>query len=232
LLVASRAAPFPSHGGRRPVGILPEQVGLYWSKLHAIGYTIGIEEIRFSDLFLSREDRMRAAYRLRQWVNLFIVATVMMGLAGCTGDLWNRLSDLEQQMATMSADHRVLPQQIETLQLKVQTMDQEIRSRQSRVLTEIEHFRNEDLAHFTQRLETLAQNFQSFRKEMVGSAPWEQMHAEVADVQASLNRMKSSFDQIQMQQEHSHPPVVKRPAANNKPISPTETKAASAVKTP
>ncbi|HET7058286.1 MAG TPA: hypothetical protein VFI05_06100, partial [Nitrospiraceae bacterium] len=101
---------------------------------------------------------MRPVYRLSQRTNLFIVATVMISLAGCTGDLWNRISDLEQQMATMSADHRVLPQQIETLQLKVQTMDQEIRSRQSRVLTEIEHFRNEDLAHFTQRLETLAQN--------------------------------------------------------------------------
>ena len=175
---------------------------------------------------------MRAVYRLSQWVNLFIVATVMVGPAGCTGDLWNRISDLEQQMATMSADHRVLPQQIETLQLKVQTMDQEIRSRQSRVLTEIEHFRNEDLAHFTQRLETLAQNFQSFRKEMVGSAPWEQMHAEVADVQAALSRMKSSLDQIQMQQEQSHPPVVKRPTASNKTISTTDTKAASAAKTP
>ena len=175
---------------------------------------------------------MRAVYRSSQWVNLFLVATVMMALTGCTGDLWNRISDLEQQMATMSADHRVLPEQIEILQLKVQTMDQEIRSRQSRVLTEIEHFRNEDLAHFTQRLETLAQNFQSFRKEMVGSAPWEQMHAEVADVQAALSRMKSSFDQIQMQQEQVHPPVVKRPTAGNKTISTTETKAASAAKTP
>lgn len=182
-------------------------------------------------LFLSQEDRMRPVYRWNQRINLFIVATVMISLAGCTGDLWNRISDLEQQMATMSADHRVLPQQIETLQLKVQTMDQEIRSRQSRVLTEIEHFRNEDLAHFTQRLETLAQNFQSFRKEMVSSAPWEQMHAEVADVQAALSRMKSSFDQIQMQQEQSHLPTMKRPTTVNKTI-PAETKAAAAPKSP
>ena len=175
---------------------------------------------------------MRPAYRLSLWVKLFIVAGFMMGLAGCTGDLWNRISELEQQMATMSADHRVMPEQIETLQLKVQTMDQEIRSRQNRVLTELEHFRNEDLAYFTQRLETLSQNFQGFRKEMVASAPWEQMHAEVADVQAALNRMKLSFDQIQVQQEQSHVPIVKRPASGNKTISTTETKAASAAKTP
>lgn len=175
---------------------------------------------------------MRPVYGLRQWVNLFIVTGIMMSLPGCTRDLWNRISELEQQMATMSADHRVMPQQIETLQLKVQTMDQEIRSRQSRVLTEIEHFRSEDLAYFTQRLETLAQNFQGFRKEMVGSAPWEQIHAEVADVQAALSRMKLSFDQMQVQPEQSHPPVVKRPTTGNKTISTTETKAASAAKTP
>jgi hypothetical protein len=181
---------------------------------------------------LSREDRMRPVYRLSQCVNLFMMVSVIIGLTGCTGDLWNRISDLEQQMATMSADHRVLPQQMETLQLKVQTMDLEIRSRQSRVLAEIEHFRNEDLAHFTQRLETLAQNFQSFRKEMVSSAPWEQMHAEVADVQAALSRMKFSLDQIQVQQEQSHSPIAKRPTANNKTLSATETKAASATKTP
>jgi len=181
---------------------------------------------------LSREDRMRPVYRSRQRVNLFMAMNVIVGLTGCTGDLWNRISDLEQQMATMSADHRVLPQQMETLQLKVQTMDQEIRSRQSRVLAEIEHFRNEDLAHFTERLETLAQNFQNFRKEMVSSAPWEQMHAEVADVQAALSRMKLSLDQIQVQQEQSHLPIAKRPTANNKTLSATETKAASAAKTP
>jgi len=174
---------------------------------------------------------MRPVCRLSQWVNLFMVMSVIIGLTGCTGDLWNRISDLEQQIATMSADHRVLPQQMETLQLKVQTMDQEIRSRQSRVLAEIEHFRNEDLAHFTQRLETLAQNFQSFRKEMVSSAPWEQMHAEVADVQAALSRMKLSLDQIQVQQEQSHSPVIKRPTTINKTI-PAETKAAAASKTP
>jgi len=181
---------------------------------------------------LSREDRMQPVYRSRQWVTLFMAMSVIIGLTGCTGDLWNRISDLEQQMATLSADHRVLPQQMETLQLKVQTMDQEIRSRQSRVLAEIEHFRNEDLAHFTERLETLTQNFQNFRKEMVSSAPWEQMHAEVADVQAALSRMKLSLDQTQAQQEPSHAPIAKRPAANNKTISATEAKAASAAKIP
>ena len=175
---------------------------------------------------------MRPVYGLSQWVNLFIVMGIMMSLPGCTGDLWNRISELEQQMATMSADHRVMPQQIETLQLKVQTMDQEIRSRQSRVLTEIEHFRNEDLAYFTQRLETLAQNFQGFRKEMVSSAPWEQMHAEVADVQAALSRMKLSLDQIQVQQEQSHVPTMKRPTTVNKTIPAAETKAAAASKAP
>lgn len=175
---------------------------------------------------------MRPIYRLSPWVNLSIIASVMMGLPGCTGDLWNRISELEQQMATVSADHRVLPQQMETLQLKVQTMDQEIRSRQSRVLTEIEHFRNEDLAHFTQRLETLAQNFQGFRKEMVSSAPWEQMHAEVADVQAALSRMKLSLDQIQVQQEQSHSQATKRSTSVMKTIPAAETKAASASKAP
>ncbi len=175
---------------------------------------------------------MRPVHRSCQRVKLILVATVMMGLTGCAGDLWNRISDLEQQMATMAADHRVMPQQIETLQLKVQTMDQEVRSRQGRVLTQLEHFRNEDLAHFTQRLDALAQNFQSFRKEMVSSAPWEQMHAEVAEVQAALSRMKSSFDQIQVQPEQSHPPIAKRSTAVNKTIPSTETKAATASKAP
>lgn len=174
---------------------------------------------------------MRPVYRLSQWMNQFIIVGGMIGLTGCTGDLWNRISDLEQQMATMTADHRVMPQQIETLQLKVQTMDQEIRSRQSRVLTEIEHFRSEDLTHFTQRLETLAHNFQSFRKEMVSSAPWEQLHAEVADVQAALSRMKVSLDQVQIQHEQSHSQTTKRPTIANKTL-PAETKSAATAKAP
>ena len=162
----------------------------------------------------------------------FAVAGIMMGLAGCTGDLWNRISDLERQMAVMSADHRVLPQQIETLQLKVQTMDQEMRSRQGRLLTELERFRNEDVAHFTQRLESLAQNFQSFRKEMVGSAPWEQIHAEVADVQAALARMKVSLDQVQLQHDQTHSPLTKRPSSVVKPLPANEPKAAAVSKAP
>ncbi len=175
---------------------------------------------------------MRPVYRLNQCVQLTIVMGIMIGLSGCTADLWNRISELEQQMATMSADHRVLPQQIETLQLKVQTMDQEVRSRQTRVLTEIQHFRNEDLAHFTQRLDALAQNFQSFRKEMVNSAPWEQMHAEVADVQAALTRMKLSLDQVQLQHDQSHSQASKRSASVPKPMPAPETKAVSAAKAP
>src|SRR4051812_30419096 len=39
---------------------------------------------------LSREDRMRPVYRSRQWVNLFMAMSVIVGLTGCTGDLWNR----------------------------------------------------------------------------------------------------------------------------------------------
>jgi hypothetical protein len=214
---------------REPADIRLEQSDSDEANCTQSAILISIKELILYSV-LSREDRMRPVYRLSQCVNLFMMVSVI-GLTGCTGDLWNRISDLEQQMATMSADHRVLPQQMETLQLKVQTMDLEIRSRQSRVLAEIEHFRNEDLAHFTQRLETLAQNFQSFRKEMVSSAPWEQMHAEVADVQAALSRMKLSLDQIQVQQEQSYPPIAKRPTAN-KTVSATETKAASATKTP
>jgi outer membrane murein-binding lipoprotein Lpp len=175
---------------------------------------------------------MRRAYRSCRCLTFIAVAGGMIGLAGCTGDLWNRISDLEQQMATMSADHRVLPQQIETLQLKVQTMDQEVRSRQGRVLTELEHFRNEDVAHFTQRLEALAQSFQSFRKEMVGSAPWEQIHAEVADVQAALARMKLSLDQVQLQQEQTHSQITKRASPLTKPLPANEPKAASVSKAP
>lgn len=175
---------------------------------------------------------MGTVYRFNQPVKSIIVMGLIISLTGCTGDLWNRISDLEQQMATMTADHRVLPQQIETLQLKVQTMDQEVRSRQSRVLTEIEHFRNEDLAHFTQRLDALAQNFQSFRKEMVSSAPWEQMHAEVADVQAALTRMRLSLDQVQVEHEQSHSQITKRSPSVTKTIPASQTKAASAAKTP
>jgi chromosome segregation ATPase len=175
---------------------------------------------------------MGPVYRLRQPVKLIIVMGFIISLTGCTADLWNRISDLEQQMATMTADHRVLPQQIETLQLKVQTMDQEVRSRQSRVLTEIEHFRNEDLAHFTQRLDALAQNFQSFRKDMVNSAPWEQIHAEVADVQAALTRMKLSLDQVQLQHDQSHAQAAKRPTTVPKAVPAPETKAISATKAP
>jgi hypothetical protein len=182
--------------------------------------------------FLSREDRMGPVYRFNQPVKVIIMMGLITSLTGCTADLWNRISDLEQQMATMTADHRVLPQQIETLQLTIQTMDQEMRSRQSRVLTEIEHFRNEDLAHFTQRLDALAQNFQGFRKEMVHSAPWEQMHAEVADVQAALTRMKLSLDQVQLQQDQSHSPAAKRSASVPKPMPVPETKAVSAAKAP
>jgi chromosome segregation ATPase len=181
---------------------------------------------------LSGEDRMGPVYRLNQPVKLIIVMGLIISLTGCTADLWNRISDLEQQMATMTADHRVLPQQIETLQLKIQTMDQEVRSRQNRVLTEIEHFRDEDLAHFTQRLDALAQNFQSFRKEMVNSAPWEQMHAEVADVQAALTRMKVSLDQVQLQHDQSHSPAAKRSASVPKPVPASESKAVSAAKAP
>src|SRR3712207_8264020 len=58
-------------------------------------------------------------FRSRSCFVLPITASILV-LTGCTGDLWNRISDLEQQMATMAADHRVLPQQIETLQLTVQ----------------------------------------------------------------------------------------------------------------
>jgi hypothetical protein len=215
---------------REPADIRLEQNNSDEANCTQSAILISIKELMLYTV-LSREDRMRPVYRLSQWMNLFMVVSIIIGLTGCTGDLWNRISDLEQQMATMSADHRVLPQQMETLQLKVQTMDQEIRSRQSRVLAEIEHFRNEDLAHFTQRLETLAQNFQSFRKEMVSSAPWEQMHAEVADVQAALSRMKLSLDQLQVQQDQSHPSIIKRPTTVNKTI-PAETKAAAASKTP
>ena len=175
---------------------------------------------------------MGPVYRFIEHVKPIIVMGLVITMTGCTADLWNRISDLEQQMATMTADHRVLPQQIEILQLKVQTMDQEVRSRQSRVLTEIEHFRNEDLAHFTQRLDALAQNFQSFRKEMVNSAPWEQMHAEVADVQAALIRMKFSLDQVQLQHEQPHAQGAKRAATLNKTIPAAETKAAAASKMP
>ena len=182
--------------------------------------------------FLSREDRMGPVYRWNRPMKWLIVMGLLISLTGCTADLWNRISDLEQQMATMTADHRVLPQQIETLQLTIQTMDQEVRSRQNRVLTEIEHFRNEDLAHFTQRLDALAQNFQSFRKEMVNSAPWEQMHAEVADVQAALTRMKLSLDQVQLQYDQSHSPAAKRSASVPKPMPAPETKAVSAAKAP
>lgn len=157
-------------------------------------------------------------FQSRQSVALLVMACVMMfGLTGCISDLWTRMSALEQQMTNFSADHRVLPQQIETLQLKLQTMDQEVRSRQSRVLTEIEHFRNEDLTHFTQRLETLTQNFQNFRREMVSSTPWEQMHAEIAEVQAALGRMKKSLEQVQFQQEQAHAPATKRTSTMNKP---------------
>ena len=183
-------------------------------------------------MFLSREDRMGPVYRLNRPVKGIIVVGVIITLSGCTGDLWNRISDLEQQMATMTADHRVLPQQIETLQLKIQTMDQEVRSRQNRVLTEIEHFRNEDLAHFAQRLDALAQNFQSFRKEMVNSPPWEQMHAEVADVQSALTRMKLSLDQVQLQHDQSHSQASKRSSSVPKPVPTPETKAVSAAKAP
>jgi hypothetical protein len=189
------------------------------------------EEADFLMTFLSREDRMGPVDRLNQPVKLIIVMGLIISLTGCTADLWNRISDLEQQMATMTADHRVLPQQIETLQLTLQTMDQEVRSRQGRVLTEIEHFRNEDLAHFTQRLDALAQNFQSFRKEMVNSAPWEQMHAEVADVQAALTRMKLSLDQVQLH-DQSHSQAAKRSASVPKPMPAPETKAVSAAKAP
>ena len=175
---------------------------------------------------------MQPVYRLHQCMPLTLMMGIIISLTGCTADLWNRVSELEQQMATMSADHHVLPQQIETLQLKVQTMDQEVRSRQSRVLTEIEHFRNEDLAHFTQRLDTLTQNFQSLRKDMVNSAPWEQVHAEVADVQAALTRMKLSLDQVQLQHDQSHAQVGKRSASIPKPIPSPETKAVSAAKAP
>src|SRR5688500_2512678 len=161
---------------------------------------------------------MGPVYRFIEHVKPIIVMGLVITMTGCTADLWNRISDLEQQMATMTADHRVLPQQIETLQLKVQTMDQEVRSRQSRVLTEIEHFRNEDLAHFTQRLDALAHNFQGFRKEMVNSAPWEQMHAEVADVQAALTRMKLNLEQVQLQHDQSHSQAAKRSASAPKPM--------------
>lgn len=181
---------------------------------------------------LSQEDCMVALYGLNQRAQLIIVIGLLLSLTGCTADLWNRISDLEQQMATMTADHRVLPQQIETLQLKLQTMDQEVRSRQSRVLTEIDHFRNEDLAHFTERLDALALNFQGFRKEMVNSAPWEQMHAEMADVQAALTRMKLSLDQVQLQHDQSHVQAAKRPASTPKPVPAPESKAVSAAKTP
>ena len=175
---------------------------------------------------------MEPVYRLKQPMTSIIVMGFITSLTGCTGDLWNRISDLEQQMATMTADHRVLPQQIETLQLKVETMDQEVRSRQSRVLTEIEHFRSEDLAHFTQRLDALAQNFQSFRKDMVNSAPWDQMHAEVAEVQAALTRMKLSLDQVQLQHDQAQAQPAKRSASVPKPMSSPETKPVSAAKTP
>jgi hypothetical protein len=175
---------------------------------------------------------MGLVHRFIEYVESIIVMGLVITMTGCTADLWNRISDLEQQMATMTADHRVLPQQIETLQLKVQTMDQEVRSRQSRVLTEIEHFRNEDLAHFTQRLDALAQNFQSFRKEMVNSAPWEQMHAEVADVQAALIRMKLSLDQAQLQHDQPHAQSPKRATSVPKPIPAPESKALSATKAP
>ena len=175
---------------------------------------------------------MGSVYRLNRPVKGIIMGGLIITLTGCTGDLWNRISDLEQQMATMTADHRVLPQQIETLQLKLQTMDQEVRSRQNRVLTEIEHFRNEDLAHFTQRLDALVQNFQSFRKEMVNSAPWEQMHAEVADVQAALTRMRLSLDQLQLHHDPSQAQAAKRSASVPKPMPTPETKPVSAAKTP
>jgi hypothetical protein len=180
--------------------------------------------------FLHREDRMAPVYRFTKPVKLSTTMALIISMTGCTADLWNRISDLEQQMATMAADHRVLPQQIETLQLKVQTMDQEVRSRQNRVLTEIEHFRNEDLAHFIQRLDALAQNFQGFRREMVHSAPWEQMHAEVADVQAALARMKVSLDQVQLQHDQSHSLAAKRPVTL--PKSAPDTKPVSAAKAP
>jgi chromosome segregation ATPase len=177
----------------------------------------------------SREDRMRPIFQWRQTVTLMTIAGMMtLGLTGCMSDLWTRMSALEQQMTTFATDHRVLPQQIETIQLKLQTMDQEVRSRQSRVLTEIEHFRNEDLTHFTQRLEALTQNFQNFRREMVSSTPWDQMHAEIAEVQAALVRMKRSLDQVQLQQEQVHAPVTKRASATSKP----ETAAVSIPKAP
>lgn len=149
---------------------------------------------------------------------LCLACAMLFGLTGCMSDLWTRMSALEQQMTTFATDHRVLPQQIETLQLKLQTMDQEVRSRQARVLTEIEHFRNEDLTHFTQRLETLTQNFQNFRRDMVSSTPWEQMHAEIAEVQSALSRMKKSLEQVQLQQEQqAHLPPAKRTSTTNKP---------------
>lgn len=175
---------------------------------------------------------MGSVYRLNRAVKGIILAGLIVMLTGCTGELWNRISDLEQQMAMMTADHRVLPQQIETLQLKLQTMDQEVRSRQSRVLTEIEHFRDEDLAHFTERLDALAHNFQSLRKEMANSAPWEQVHAEVADVQTALTRMKMSLDQVQLQHDQSHSPAAKRSSSVPKSTPAPDTKPVSAAKAP
>ena len=58
-------------------------------------------------MFLSREDRMGPVYRLNRPVKGIIVVGVIITLSGCTGDLWNRISDLEQQMATMTGDSSV-----------------------------------------------------------------------------------------------------------------------------
>lgn len=128
---------------------------------------------------------------------------LLTALSACAPDLSTRISALEQHLATMAEDQQALPQQIETLRLKLETLDQEMRSRQSRVVTEIEHFRNEDLAHLNKQLEELTKNFQDFRRDVSRAAPWDKLQTEVVELREAVNDMQQALDTLQVQQEQA-----------------------------